>query len=91
MNSGIGQFVDDNVLLIVALLMFLLGMLLAYLIYNRPLQQARRTIERLQLQLQNEEQMHEERLRMLDDAQDRLHNTFSIASRHFQRTKICIA
>ena len=50
MNSGIGQFVDDNILLIVALLMFLLGMLLAYLIYNRPLQQARRTIERLQLQ-----------------------------------------
>lgn len=82
MNSGIGQFVDDNILLLVALLMFLLGMLLTYLIYSRPLQHARRTVERLQLQLQNEEQMHEERLRMLDDAQDRLHNMFSSASRN---------
>lgn len=84
-SSGIGQFIDNNILLIVALLMFLFGMLLSYLIYNRPLQQARRTIERLQLQLQNEEQMHEERLRMLDDAQDRLHNTFSVASQRALR------
>ncbi|MEZ5448140.1 MAG: hypothetical protein R3E89_03680 [Thiolinea sp.] len=77
---GIGQFVDDNLLLIVALLMFLLGVLLAYWIYSRPLQQARREIERLKLQLQSEEQLHEERLRMLEDAQDRLHNTFAVAS-----------
>ncbi len=82
MNVGIGHIIDDNILLIVALLMFLLGMLVAYLIYSRPLQQARRTVERLQLQLKNEEQMHEERLRMLDDAQDRLHHNFSAASRH---------
>lgn len=83
--SGPGQFVDNNILLIVALLMFLLGMLVTYLVYNRPLQQARREIERLRMQLQNEEQLHEERLRMLDDAQDRLHNTFAIASQRALR------
>lgn len=88
MNSsatGIGAFIDDNLLLIVALLMFLLGVLLAYLVYSRPLQQARREIERLQMQLHNEEQLHEERLLMLDDAQDRLHNTFAVASQRALR------
>lgn len=84
-GTGIGVFIDDNLLLIVALIMFLLGVLLAYLIYSRPLQQARREIERLQMQLHNEEQMHEERLLMLDDAQDRLHNTFAVASQRALR------
>ncbi len=80
-----GAFVDDNLLLIVALLAFLLGLLLAYIFYSRLLQQARLEIERLKLQLHSEEQLHEERLRMLDDAQDRLHHTFSVASRHALR------
>lgn len=83
--SGIAQFISDNILLIVALCMFLLGVLLAFLVYSRPLQQARREVERLQLQLQTEGQLHEERLRMLDDAQDRLHNTFAVASQRALR------
>ncbi len=83
--SSIGQFIDGNILLIVALCMFLLGVVLTYLLYSRPLQQAQREIERLQLQLQTEEQIHEERLLMLDDAQDRLHNTFAAASQRALR------
>ncbi|MEZ5534081.1 MAG: DNA recombination protein RmuC [Thiolinea sp.] len=84
-GTGIAYFIDDNLLLIVALGMFLLGVLLAHFIYSRPLQQARREIERLQMQLHNEEQLHEERLLMLDDAQDRLHNTFAVASQRALR------
>ncbi|PID49356.1 MAG: DNA recombination protein RmuC [Proteobacteria bacterium] len=83
--SSIGQFVDDNILLIVGVCMFLLGVVLSYVIYSRPLQHARREIERLQLQLQTEEQLHEERLRMLEDAQDRLHNTFALTSQRALR------
>nr|CAA6817329.1 MAG: DNA recombination protein RmuC [uncultured Thiotrichaceae bacterium] len=84
-GTGIGTFIDNNLLLIVALLMFLLGVLLSYVVYSRPLQQARREIERLQMQLHNEEQLHEERLLMLDDAQDRLHNTFAVTSQRALR------
>ena len=65
--------------------MFLLGVLLSFLLYSRPLQQARREVERLELQLQTEEQLHEERLRMLEDAQDRLHNTFAVTSQRALR------
>lgn len=83
--SSLGQFVDANILLIVALCMFLLGIGVAFLIYSRPLQQARQEAERLKLQLQSEEQLHEERLRMLDDAQDKLHNTFMAASQRALR------
>jgi DNA recombination protein RmuC len=83
--SSLGQFVDANILLIVALCMFLLGLGIAFLIYSRPLQQARQEVERLKLQLQSEEQLHEERLRMLEDAQDKLHNTFAAASQRALR------
>ena len=83
--SSLGQFVDANILLIIALCMFLLGLGVAFLIYSRPLQQARQEVERLKLQLQSEEQLHEERLRMLDDAQDKLHNTFAAASQRALR------
>ena len=83
--SSLGQFVDANILLIVALCMFLLGIGVAFLIYSRPLQQARQEAERLKLQLHSEEQLHEERLRMLDDAQDKLHNTFTAASQRALR------
>ncbi|MFZ1388534.1 MAG: DNA recombination protein RmuC [Thiolinea sp.] len=83
--SSLGQFVDANILLIIALCMFLLGLGIAFLIYSRPLQQARQEVERLKLQLQSEEQLHEERLRMLDDAQDKLHNTFAAASQRALR------
>lgn len=83
--SSLGQFVDANILLIIALCMFLLGIGVAFLIYSRPLQQARQEVERLKLQLQSEEQLHEERLRMLDDAQDKLHNTFAAASQRALR------
>lgn len=83
--SSFGQWVDANILFIVALCMFLLGIGVAFLIYSRPLQQARQEAERLKLQLQSEEQLHEERLRMLDDAQDKLHNTFTAASQRALR------
>lgn len=83
--SSLGQFVDANILLIVGLCMFLLGLLVAFLVYSRPLQQARQEAERLKLQLHSEEQLHEERLRMLDDAQDKLHNTFAAASQRALR------
>ncbi len=81
----LGLFIDGHIVLVTAILMFLLGALLVHLLYSIPLRQAQRELERLQLQLQTEEQLHEERLRMLDDAQDRLHNTFASLSQRALR------
>lgn len=77
----LGVFIDQNIVFITALTMFILGAFVAHLVYSSPLRQARREIEQLQLQRQSEEQLHEERLRMLDDAQDRLHYTFAAISK----------
>ncbi len=74
----LGAFIDQHIVIITAVLMFALGLLVAHFIYSAPLRQTRRELERLQLLLQTEEQINEERLRMLDDAQDRLHNTFRL-------------
>ncbi len=81
----LGAFVDQHIVFITAISMFLFGLLVAHFIYSNPLRQARRELERLQMQLQSEEQIHEERLRMLDDAQDRLHNTFAALSQRALR------
>jgi DNA recombination protein RmuC len=81
----LGVFVDQNIVSITAVVMFILGLLIAHFIYAAPLRQARRELERLQLLLQTEEQINEERLRMLDDAQDRLHNTFAALSQRALR------
>lgn len=81
----LGAFIDDHIVLFTAVVMFALGLLVAHFIYSAPLRQTRRELERLQLQLQTEEQINEERLRMLDDAQDRLHNTFAALSQRALR------
>lgn len=81
----LGAFIDQHIVFITAVVMFAFGMLLAHFFYAAPLRQARRECERLQLQLQTEEQINEERLRMLDDAQDRLHNTFAALSQRALR------
>ncbi|MFN3786359.1 MAG: DNA recombination protein RmuC, partial [Thiothrix sp.] len=73
----LGAFIDANIVFVSAAIMFALGAWVTHFIYTPQLQQSQRELERLQLQLQTEEQLHEERLRMLDDAQDRLHNTFA--------------
>ncbi|MBU0653818.1 MAG: DNA recombination protein RmuC [Gammaproteobacteria bacterium] len=81
----LGAFIDQHIVFITAVAMFMLGLLVAHFIYSGPLRQSRRELERLELQLQTEEQLHEERLRMLDDAQDRLHNTFAALSQRALR------
>ncbi|EIJ33646.1 DNA recombination protein RmuC [Thiothrix nivea] len=81
----LGVFIDAHIVLFTAVTMFILGLLVAHLIYSAPLRQTRRELERLQLQLQTEEQLHEERLQTLDDAQDRLHNTFAALSQRALR------
>lgn len=81
----LGAFIDQHILWVVALLMFGLGALTVYLLYAGPLRQARREVERLTLQLQTEEQVNNERLRMLDDAQDRLYNAFAALSQRALR------
>lgn len=81
----LGVFIDEHLVFITAVMMFICGLLVAHFIYSTPLRQTRRELERLELQLQTEEQLHEERLRMLDDAQDRLHNTFAALSQRALR------
>ena len=81
----LGAFIDQHIVFITAVIMFALGALVTHFVYSAPLQQARRELERLQLQWQTEEQINEERLRLLDDAQDRLHNTFSALSQRALR------
>ena len=88
MNSPpfqLGVFIDQHIIVITAVVMFALGLWVGHLIYSGPLQQARRELERLQLQRQSDEQLHEERLRMLDEAQDRLHYTFAALSQRALR------
>ncbi|MEB4592111.1 DNA recombination protein RmuC [Candidatus Thiothrix sp. Deng01] len=81
----LGALIDAHIVFFTAVTMFVLGLLAAHLVYNTPLRQARRELERLQLQLQTEEQLHEERLQTLDDAQDRLYNTFAALSQRALR------
>ena len=88
MNSPpfqLGVFIDQHIIVITAVVMFALGLWVGHLIYSGPLQLARRELERLQLQRQSDEQLHEERLRMLDEAQDRLHYTFAALSQRALR------
>ena len=88
MNSPpfqLGVFIDQHIIVITAVVMFALGLWVGHLIYSGPLQQARRELERLQLQRQSDEQLHEERLHMLDEAQDRLHHTFAAVSQRALR------
>ncbi len=88
MNSPpfqLGVFIDQHIIVITAVVMFALGLWVGHLIYSGPLQQARRELERLQLQRQSDEQLHEERLRMLEEAQDRLHHTFAALSQRALR------
>ena len=81
----LGAFIDQHIVLVTAVLMFGLGVLLAHLFYAPALRQTRRELERLNLQWQTEEQINEERLRLLDEAQDRLHNTFAAVSQRALR------
>lgn len=66
--------------LLLVLLALGLGLAIGYWIYGRALEQAKHEIARLEFRLQTEEQLHEERLTMLDDAQDRMHNAFAVLS-----------
>lgn len=81
----LGAFIDQHIVFITAVVMFALGLAVAHFIYGPALRQARRELELLQLQKQSEEQLHEERLQMLDEAQDRLYNTFSAVSQRALR------
>ncbi|WP_020559325.1 DNA recombination protein RmuC [Thiofilum flexile] len=62
-----------------------LGLAIGYWIYGRALESARHEIERLTYRLQAEEQLHEERMLMLDDAQDRMNNAFAALSQRALR------
>lgn len=75
-----GQFIGENILPLTAICMLLLGALLVYLPYNRLLNRERRTTERLTAQLAAEAQLHAERLRALESAEDRLQQSFAAAS-----------
>lgn len=80
-----GGLIDQHLVLVVAIVMFGLGVLVAYFVYAPALERERRERERLELLAQTEVQLHEERLRMLDDAQDRLDNTFATLSQRALR------
>lgn len=81
----LGAFIDQHIVFITAVVMFALGLAVAHFIYSPVLRQTRRELELLEIQKQGEEQLHEERLRMLDEAQDRLYNTFAAVSQRALR------
>lgn len=81
MSNGLDIYIG----LLLALLALGVGLAIGYWIYGRALEQAKREIERLEYRLQTEEQLHEERLTMLDDAQDRMHNAFAVLSQRALR------
>ncbi len=80
-----GQYTDNNLLFLVALLMLILGFFIAWFIYAAPLTAARREIDRLQFKLQSEKQINEERLQLMEQGKAQLHNTFSALSQHALR------
>jgi len=55
----LGAFIDQHIVFITAVVMFAFGLLAAHLIYSSSLRQARRELERLQLQLQTEAQIRQ--------------------------------
>lgn len=74
------MFLQENSLIITAIIMFVLGMILMYLWLNPLLQEAKYNIERLELEKANQEKLNEERLRLLDDSQDQFYNAFAALS-----------
>lgn len=76
---------DIYTALLLVLLALGLGLAIGYWIYGRALEKAQHEIERLEYRLQAEEQLHEERLLMLDDAQDRMNNAFAVLSQRALR------
>lgn len=76
---------DIYTALLLVLLALGLGLAIGYWIYGRALEKAQHEIERLEYRLQAEEQLHEERLMMLDDAQDRMNNAFAVLSQRALR------
>lgn len=73
----LSSFIDNNALVLIAVFMFALGLLVAYFIFNPPLQDAQRKVERLELEKVNEQKLHEERLQMLDESRDQFYNAFA--------------
>ena len=73
----LSTFIDNNALLLVAIFMFALGLLVAYFIFNPPLQEAQKKVERLELEKINDNKLHEERLQMLDESRDQFYNAFA--------------
>ncbi|WP_020396935.1 DNA recombination protein RmuC [Thiolinea disciformis] len=78
--ARLGQLIGENILPLTAICMFLLGALAVYLPLNRLLYRARRDSERLSAQLASDAQLHAERIRALEAAEERLQQSFSAAS-----------
>lgn len=74
---SLSAFIDSNALVLVAVLMFSLGLLTAYFIFNAPLQEALKKLDRLEFEKVSEEKLHEERLQMLDESRDQFYNAFT--------------
>ncbi len=73
----LSSFIDDNAILLVSVFMFALGLLVAYFIFNPPLQEALKKLEQLEFEKTTMDALHEERLQMLDDSRDQLYNAFA--------------
>jgi len=80
-----GQKMDNNTVFLIALVMLILGFAIAWFLYAAPLQEARRTIDKLKMQLQTKEQIHAERLKTYDNAQTQMQNSFAALSQHALR------
>jgi len=72
--------VEEYSLVIIAVIMFIFGLLLMYIWLNPLLQEAKHKIECLELERASEEKLHEERMRTLEDSQDQFYNAFAALS-----------
>ncbi len=84
MNQA-AQQADNNLLFLIGLIMLILGFAIAWFIYAAPLQDARRKVDRLQMEIQGLQQIHAERLKTYENARDQMQNTFSALSQHALR------
>ena len=79
------QQADNNLLFLIALIMLILGFAIAWFIYAAPLQDARRKVDRLKMEVQGLQQIHAERLKTYENARSQMQNTFTALSQHALR------
>ncbi len=83
---SLSHFIANNILVLIAVFMFFLGLLVAYFIFNTPLQNALKKVTQLELEKLTLDKLHEERLQMLDESHDQLYNAFASLSQQALKT-----